>query len=332
MTSAADPASPSPARLRIGLVGAGTMGSLHARVISQSDRTDLAWIADPSEAGAAAADRFGTRWVEAMDLDSVDAVVIASSTETHPALALEVLDARRPLLVEKPLADTLADATKIADAAAAADVPLMCGFLERFNPAVRTALEIVERPVSSTAVRHSPYVARIRTGVASDLLIHDLDATLRVFGTTTPTDVRGMFGYVHPLSDDKSEDTAEGVLSFDGGAVATCSASRVGQRKIRTMSIIEEEREIAIDLLRQDITIYRHVDHSAADNATGLGYRQQTVIEIPMIRHRGEPLVTQLDEFVDLVAGGVDLGRVREELLAPHVVLDLVRTSAAAKP
>lgn len=332
VTRAQPPSSPS-ARLRVGLVGAGTMGSLHARVIAQSERTDLAWIADPSEsAGSAAAERFGTRWVTEMDLAAVDAVVVASSTETHPALALEVLDARKPLLVEKPLADTLADADKIVDAAASADVPLMCGFLERYNPAVRTALEIVERPISSTAVRHSPYVARITTGVASDLLIHDLDATLRVFGTTTPTEVRGLFGHVHPQSLEGSEDTADALLRFDGGAVASCSASRVGQRKIRTLSIIEQEREIAIDLLRQDITIYRHVDHAAADDSTGLGYRQQTVIEIPMIRFQGEPLVTQLDAFVDLVDSGSDLARVREELLAPHIVLDLVRTSAAAKP
>ncbi len=308
------------------------MGSLHARVISQSDRTELAWVADRSEsAGTAAAARFGTTWVQAMDLTDVDAVVVASSTETHPALALEVLAAGKPLLVEKPLADTLADATKIVEAAAADDIPLMCGFLERFNPAVRTALEIVEHPISAAAVRHSPYVPRIKTGVASDLLIHDIDATLSVFGASAPRDVRGLFGYVHPLSLEDSEDIAEGVLEFEGGALATCSASRVGQRKIRTLSIVEQEREIAIDLLRQDITIYRHVDHAATDDSTGLGYRQQTVIEIPMIRFQGEPLVGQLNAFVDLIEGGTDLAQVRDELLAPHVVLDAVRASAAAK-
>lgn len=322
---------PSSARLRVGLVGAGTMGSLHARVLSQSALTDLAWIADPSEAnGSAAARRFDTRWIERMDVGTVDAIVIASSTETHPDLALEVLDAGLPLLVEKPLADSLEDSLRIADAAAAADVPLMCGLLERFNPAIRTAMEFLDAPVAASSIRHSPYVARIRTGVASDLLIHDLDAMLRIFGSADTAAVRGLFGFIHPDSDPGSEDIAEAILTFPSGAIATSSASRIAQRKVRTLTIQEADREISIDLLRQDITIYRHVDHAAADDATGLGYRQQTVIEIPMIKFQAEPLAAQLESFVDLVAGNRDLAAERDGLLAPHIALDQVRRSATS--
>ncbi|MCO5313851.1 MAG: Gfo/Idh/MocA family oxidoreductase [Microthrixaceae bacterium] len=303
------------------------MGTLHARVISESLRCELTWICDRNEtSGRNAAARFTTRWVPEMEFNSVDAVIIASSTETHPALALAAIDAGKALLVEKPLADTLADTMQIVDSAAAGDIPLMCGFLERFNPVIRTAMEFVEAPVHAAAARHSPYVTRIRTGVASDLLIHDLDALIRLFGTR-PTLQRGQLGEVHPDSDPGSEDIAEAILDFGAGRLATASASRVAQRKVRTLVITELDRQIELDLLRQDITIYRHVEHAASDDRTGLGYRQQTVIDIPVLRFQREPLAAQLDEFLDVVAGDHDLTAVRESLLEPHLALGALRAS-----
>jgi hypothetical protein len=97
---------------------------------------------------------------------------------------------------------------------------------------------------------------------------------------------------------------------------------------VRTLSIAELDRLIEIDLLRQDITIYRHIGATASDEDTGLGYRQQTVIDIPVIRHPKEPLVSQLERFVDLVAGRADADDERDSLLAPHVVIEQLRTGA----
>jgi predicted dehydrogenase len=303
------------------------MGSLHARVVTESPRAELAWIADPSrEVGEAVATRFGTRWIPAMDLSSVDGVIIAAATEAHPDLAFEVLDARLPLLVEKPLADRLHDARRIVERSAELDLPLMCGFLERYNPAIRTALDFLERPIHATAVRHSPYVPRIRTGVASDLLIHDLDTMIRLFGGM-PESVAARLGYFHPSSRPGSEDVAEVILHFPGGSVGAASASRVTQRKVRTLVVQELERQVELDLVRQDITVYRHVGNSAADDLTGLGYSQQTVIDIPFVRHQREPLATQLDLFLDLLDGIGDVEAERRSLLPAHELLETVRTS-----
>ncbi len=141
--------------VRIGLIGAGSMGSLHARVISQSDRAELAWVADPNrEVGEEIAGRFGSSWVEGPDFASVDAVFVAAATQFHHPIALEVLDAGKPMLVEKPLADTLEHSTEIVNRSAELGLPLMCGFLERYNPAILTAMEFVEKPIHAAASRH----------------------------------------------------------------------------------------------------------------------------------------------------------------------------------
>jgi predicted dehydrogenase len=308
------------APLQVVLVGAGSMGSLHARVISQSERASLAAVIEPNEeTGRAIADRFHSTWrPELDDLSGVDAVVIAAPTEAHHDLAMAVLAAGKPLLVEKPVAGSLTQSEAVVDAAKAAGIPLMCGFVERFNPAILTVQAMIEAPVHVIATRHSPYVPRIRTGVGWDLLVHDVDACIRLIGTEL-TSVRGGLGYVHPSSEPGAEDMAEVVMGFSNGAIGTASASRIGHRKIRSITVAEIARSIEVDLLRRDVTIYRHVGMDPVPD--GLGYRQQTIIEIPELVSSREPLAAQLDHFIDLVEGTVDMDEERHSILPPHRVV-----------
>src|SRR4051794_7277919 len=119
------------------------MGALHARVVSGHSDTQLAWVADPaSDIGRRVADRFGTRWIPEPDITSVDAVIVAAPTQYHFDLAAAVLESGTPLLLEKPMADVFEHSQVIVDEARRRSVPLMCGLLERFNPAVRTAADI----------------------------------------------------------------------------------------------------------------------------------------------------------------------------------------------
>ncbi|WP_308796728.1 Gfo/Idh/MocA family oxidoreductase [Agromyces silvae] len=312
------------AAIRVMLIGAGFMGSLHARVITQSPLTELAIVVEANEeTGRAVADRYGAAWQAELDgLDSVDAVVVAASTEAHFELAMRVVEAGRPVLVEKPLADSLERTTAILDAAARRSVPVMCGLLERFNPAVLTAQALIEDPKFVTATRHSPYVPRIRTGVGWDLLVHDVDLASRLLGGE-PTSITGALGHFHPLSAPGAEDVAEAVLTFDGGRVAHVSASRVGQRKIRSLSVHDLDKLIEIDLLRRDVTLYRHISDQPAD-AEGRGYRQQTVIEIPELVTAQEPLAAQLEHFVGLIEGRVDAEAERRSLLPAHRIVESI--------
>lgn len=303
------------------------MGSLHARVISQSDRAELSWVADPRKTvGQEVASRYSSRWVAEPDFSTVDAVFVAAATQFHHQIALNVLDAGLPMLVEKPLADTLEHVREIVDTSARLDLPLMCGFLERYNPAIRTAMDFVEHPIHVSASRQSPYVPRIRTGVASDLLIHDLDLLLRIFDEK-PTAVEGHVGFFHPESESYSEDMADAIVDFPSGGIGIAAASRTSQRKIRSFVITELDRQIELDLVRHDITIYRHVGHAPVEDS-GLGYSQQMVVDIPVIRYQREPLATQLDRFLDMLDDSVDASAERGSLLPPHQLLDAVRRSA----
>lgn len=313
---------------RILLIGAGSMGSLHARVIAQSPKAVLERVVDGrDDVGRALAKRYGAQWSpELGNLDDVDAVVIAASTEAHFDLAMAVLEQDRPLLVEKPVADGLRKTLEIIAMSEQRGVPMMCGLLERFNPAVVTARALMDDPKFITATRHSPYAPRIRTGVSWDLLVHDVDLASTMLGGE-PTTVRGVLGHFHPLSLPGAEDVAEAVLSFDGGRVAHISASRVGQRKIRTMSIHDLDKLIEVDLLRRDVTVYRHVSDQPAD-AEGRGYRQQTVIEIPELISAQEPLAAQLEHFVKLIDGQVDADAERRSLIPAHSIVETLKNAS----
>jgi predicted dehydrogenase len=315
-------------RLRIALVGAGTMGSHHARVIAQSNRADLALLVDPRESvGGPVAERFGADWApELPTLHDIDAVVVAAATEAHHALAMQVLSQDTPLLIEKPVADSLLKTREIIGLADERDLPLLCGLLERYNPAVMTARTVIEQPLHVTAVRHSPYAPRIRTGVAWDLLVHDVDLAINLIGSA-PVTVDARLGYFHPDSADHAEDVAETLLGFEGGALAQVSASRIGQRKIRQLSVYEHGRLVEIDLLRRDVTVYHHVSESDVDE--GRGYRQQTIIEIPELVTSQEPLTTQFAHFLDVIEGTVDAAAERATILPSHEVIEHATASRA---
>ncbi|PXY31837.1 oxidoreductase [Prauserella muralis] len=294
------------------------MGALHARVLSRHERTALTRVVDPSEqAGRAIAGLHGSEWTPGMGtLSDVDAVVIASPTEFHHKQAVAALDAGKPVLVEKPLSDNVAACREIVELARHKGIPLMCGLLERYNPAVLTATALVDAPVHIVARRHGPYAPRIRTGVAWDLLVHDVDLAIRFFGGHPPTRTTAAAGHFHPSSADGAEDTVDAVLTFPRG-LATVSASRLGQRKVRSLVVSELDRMVEIDLLRRDVTIHRHVSHDAA-TPEGRGYRQQTIVEIPELVTAAEPLATQLDRFVALLDGEADADAERASILPAH--------------
>lgn len=310
---------------RILVVGAGVMGSYHARVISQSSRASLAGIVDMSpQVGKALAERFNTSWFPSMpDLETIDGVVVAAPTEVHFDVASLVLDAGVALLLEKPLTNELATAETLVNYSASHEIPLMCGFLERYNPAILTAMQIVRDPIHLSATRHSPYAPRIKTGASWDLLVHDVDLINRFVANSEPDVVQGQLGYFHKDSLQSAEDVAECLIKFGNGTIGQASASRVGHRKIRTLSITEADRLIEIDLLRKDVTVYTNVADQMVDEANR-GYRQQTVIEIPEIISSQEPLSAQLDRFLDLIEGKVDPDVERNTLLPAHRIISTI--------
>jgi predicted dehydrogenase len=311
------------ARPRVLLVGAGLMGSRHAGVIAGSGRCDLAGVVDPcAHTGRAVAERFGTAWHPEMgSLSNVDAVVVAACTEAHHPLAMEVLRQGKPLLVEKPMCNDFADCREVVRLADQRDLPLMCGLVERYNPAVMTAMALVESPLHMTSARRAPYANRIRTGVAWDLLVHDIDIALWVFGGELPDTVNATTGYFHAQSADREEDIVDAVLTFPGGRLATASASRVDQRRQRSVVITEIDRVIEVDLLRNEVLLVQRAGNT-------------TVVDKPELVSARTPLEAQLDRFLDIAGGDACARAERRSILPVHRViasiLDTVPVPAVA--
>ncbi len=306
--------------LRIGLIGAGSMAANHARVISESDDAELTVIVDIDKARAQRlASQFDVLATDSFDrvLDC-DAVVVASSTDSHTGIALALIAHGLPLLVEKPIATNLSDVLKVCSAARSANVPLCCGFVERHNSVVKTALDFLDdEPIHTVALRHSPADPRMTTSVIYDLLIHDIDLALQVRDKTTTQKV----GATSWPGVGNIEELVDCTIEFAESGVATMSASRVGQRKVRSMVIVTNTVLFELDLLRADLTVYRNVRQEQPDPLT---YRAETVVDIPFIRHSGEPLALQFEHFLRLVHDDADFNFEVDSIIRPHEIADQV--------
>jgi predicted dehydrogenase len=315
------------ALLNIALVGAGSMGRNHARTISESPATRLAVVVDPfPDAGQTVADSYGSQWVADLDsLSGVDAVVVAASTEYHYDIATQVAQLGLPMLIEKPVTPSIEQTEEIVALMGRKGLPLMCGFLERYNPAVLAASRLIEEPLYVRADRHSPYAPRIRTGVGWDLLVHDVDLIARLVGEPTDADrVTASLGYFHPNSLPGAEDVGEISVQYASGPIASASASRIGQRKTRSISVQMLERAVEIDLLRRSVTAYRR---SFVEATEAGGFRQTLEMEVPEV-DGPEPLAAQLARFVRVVSGVDDMDAERNSILPPHRILAAALSSS----
>jgi predicted dehydrogenase len=317
-------------RVRVGLVGAGQMGRLHARTIAAATASGTAELAVVVDADRARAEELadlhdaqGTD--ELVALDACDAVIVASSTDSHAAVAASVMAMGRPVLVEKPLAPTLADAEGMVAAAARAGVPLLCGFVERWNPVVRALVDLLdEPPVHVIALRHSPPATRIGTDVVSDLLIHDIDLALRIVGDAAVVATHG--STAAPRSTGTAE-IADCTLTFANGALATLSASRAAQRKVRSLRVATASSLFELDLLRQTVDVYRHVEQVLTAGES-LSYRATTTVDTPFVRRSAEPLAAQLDDFCDVVRGRTAPPCAERDYLPAHRVAAAIQSEA----
>lgn len=285
--------------LRAAVVGVGTMGRHHARILAGMPDVELVGVVDRDVVRAASiADAYGASvFSSVLELPEIDVAVIAVPTPAHRPVALELIERGVHLLVEKPLAPSPADALAIVEAAEAAGLVLAVGHVERFNPAVMALARLVENPLHMQFERLSPYTPRIGDSVVFDLMVHDLDlACWLAGGAPTRIETAGVVVFSDTL------DIATALLQFESGCVATITSSRATQDKIRRVSVSERERFIFADCLRQDVQIRRETTSEFLDDAGGT-YRQASVTEIPYLDRRSEPLAAELRDFVGAVLG-----------------------------
>jgi predicted dehydrogenase len=287
--------------LTFAVVGAGVMGTNHARVARAVPGVGISYVVDPDLGRAhRVAATCGARATTDLSevLGEVDCAIVASPSSHHEEQGLLLLEHGIHVLVEKPIATSPAQAVRLVETAAERGLILLVGHVERFNPAVLELDRFNTDIVHIDAARISPYSSRVEVGVVLDLMIHDLDIVLSLAGGE-PVDVFA----TAQRTRSSTEDLVSAIIRFDSGVTASLTASRIGQNKIRTLSLTRSKDFVAVDLLRQDVTVHR-VDHSEYLSDDGTRYRQTGVVELPFLENRGEPLFLELTHFAEAVREG----------------------------
>jgi predicted dehydrogenase len=295
--------------LRLGLVGLGSMGRNHLRVISNHPETTLAAVADPDPAAleAAAGTPETARFADPLEMirqSDLDGVVIAAPTTAHMPLALAAIDRGIGVLVEKPLAATVDDGLTIVAAARKRNVRVQIGHVERYNPAVLEMGRLLRAGWLSTIYaitsrRAGPFPARIRdVGVTVDLGTHDVDILCWIAGERPVRVYAETAQRLHATH----EDLTFGLMHFPSGATGFLDVDWLTPAKRRSLVAVGEEGMFELDYLTQRLTFTRsNVERPQmiagyATTFTG------DVVEIPVVSV--EPLRAQLDEFVRVLRTG----------------------------
>lgn len=286
--------------LPVGVIGVGALGRHHARHLATLEGVRLAGVYDANpETAARVAAEVGAPVVAEVDalLGQVRAVSIAVPTSVHAEVGLRALERGVAVLMEKPLASTLAEADALVAAAEQAGVVLHVGQIERYNRAVRAALPVIENPRYIEAERIAPYSPRgTDVSVVLDLMIHDLDLLLALTGSPEVTDVRAVGGAV--LS--SHLDLVNARLELPGGTVASITASRIGRQRVRRIRIYQDSGYLTLDLTAGTAHYLRVRPGWKRGTGTSL---EEAVEELTLTAPEGDALRLELTEFVRAVRG-----------------------------
>jgi predicted dehydrogenase len=308
------------AKLRVAVVGVGSLGQHHARIAAGSEATELVAVVEPAEPrGREIAGKFGTAWAATLGevLDRVDAVQIAAPTVCHHALGLQVLAAGKHVIMEKPLAATQEEGRDLLEALGRARPGLVAavGHLERFNPAVTALRAMGIKPHFAEAIRVSPFPMRsMEVDVIMDVMIHDLDLLLALIGRkVVSVEAVGV-----PILT-KYADLVNARLKFEGGAFATVTASRVARKKERVLRAFGANAYASLDFAAQKLEVLRLCTGPEGPRV------EQQVVEIV----EGEPLKLELEAFYQACLGQGDDIVTWHDAFSAMEVAHLVQVSVA---
>jgi predicted dehydrogenase len=289
--------------IRIGVVGAGALGYHHVRLLRDVSGAQLVGFHDTREDRVRqVATELGVRAFDTLEqlVDECDALTIAVPTPAHYAVAKVALAKGRHLLIEKPLATSLAEADELLAIATRTGAVTQTGHVERFNRAVRAALPFVEAPRFIDSDRLAPFNPRgSDVAVVLDLMIHDIDLVLTLVGSHVADVAAVGVPVLTPFVD-----IANARLAFDSGVVANITSSRVSRERMRKIRIFQKSGYISLDLAAGDGEFYRlRGDVDLAALAKGPLALEAFVERIPLEAPEGEPLRLEFESFVAAVRG-----------------------------
>jgi predicted dehydrogenase len=319
--------------VRIGVVGAGALGYHHVRIWRDVPGAQLVGFHDARpERAAAVATELGVPAFDRLEalLDAVDAATIVVPTPAHYAVAKAALARGTHLLIEKPIAATLAEADELLALARQTGALVQTGHVERFNRAIRAALPHVEKARFIESDRLAPFNPRgSDVAVVLDLMIHDIDLVRTLVGGH----VRDVAAVGVPVLT-PFVDIANARLRFEHGAVANITASRVSRERMRKVRIFQESGYLSLDLGSGEGEFFRlRRDVDFAELAKGAQSVEAFVERVPLEAPEGEPLRLEFESFLAAVRGETPVavsGEDGREALA--VALNIVREIERALP
>lgn len=242
-------------KVRVGIIGVGYLGMQHARILSYLEEAELKGVADINfKKAMQIGNRHGVQYYQNYEnmLDEIDAAIVATPTSEHSLISMKLLKAGKSVLVEKPITETIEQGEKLVAMAKKKGSILQVGHLERFNPAVEAIENMISDPKFIEVQRLGSFSARsLDIDVVLDLMIHDLDIILALI--KDEVNVIRSSG-IHVLSD--KIDIANARLEFKSGCIATLTASRVHQGKVRKLRIFEPTSYYSIDYIDQEVKIF----------------------------------------------------------------------------
>ena len=321
--------------IRVAVIGAGVMGSNHARVYHELEDAELVAVvdADPGCARRVAAFHAARAYVdleEMLERERPEAVSVAVPTQAHYAIVSRALAANCHVLVEKPIAATLDEAAQLVAAAEASGRVLMVGHIERFNPAIielkrRLAAGALGRVFQIHARRLGPFPPRVRdVGVVIDLATHDLD----IMRYLTGSEAARLYAEIKRELHTAREDLLSASVCFRNDTLGLLEINWLTPTKVRELSVTGERGMFRADYLTQDLFFYENAEASGADwNALSLlrGVSEGAMIRFPL--QRVEPLRAELEAFLAAINGSADgLVTGRDGLAALHLALALIQS------
>jgi len=242
--------------MRIGIIGTGSMGRNHMRVVESIPQLDLTCVSDISkknlsEAVSGYSIKTFTDHEEISDL--VDAVMISTPTTFHYAISKFFIGKGKDVLVEKPFTTTLKESDELIEMAKDKGVKIAVGHLERFNPAVEYIQDYVKKPLFIEIQRLGSFSLRsLDVDVINDLMIHDLDIVLQ----WDKSGIEKINASGIPVIS-KKLDIANARIEFKSGLVANITASRISQKKTRKLRVFQKNGYFSVDYQKKRVKLYR---------------------------------------------------------------------------
>lgn len=291
--------------LKAGVLGAGHLGKIHLRLLNQSDKYELAGFYDPNQKNAQKVAReFGYTSFSSIEelIDAVDVVDIVTPTLSHFDCAKKALGKGKHIFVEKPIANTVAEANEIIALAEKHGAKGQVGHVERFNPSFMAVRDKISNPMFIETHRLAEFNPRgTDVPVVLDLMIHDIDIILSL--VNSPVKNINASG-VSVISN--SPDIANARIEFENGCVANLTASRISLKNMRKSRFFQRDAYISVDFLEKQVEVVKMkdapktVDEFALILQNAEGVKKQIYFENPKIIPNNA-ILEELETFADAI-------------------------------